>query len=429
MCIAAVRPERLTLHFPFAPTRLTPSQLMSNDSLDKEIEAALDGLDLQAMGRSPEEDARSTESGKSGRGSDDLMPGTVSGVHGDDVIVDLGPRMQGVCPLTEFDEKPSIGDTFRFLLRGREDDLWLVSLRAAKELAAWEQIEVGAHTKARVTGQNQGGLTLKIGAHEAFMPLSQVSIDRDLDASTLLGETLICEVLEVDRSRNRVVLSRRRVEERDRLEAMAETVGGLTPGKKMKGKVTRLETFGAFVDIGGVEGLVHVSQISRQRVEKVDEVLKVGQDVDVMILELKEGGKKISLGMKQLEPDPWEEVPHRLSIDGHVTGKITRLMDFGAFVEVIPGIEGLLHVSQISTERIRNLQKVLTVGEEVTVRVTAIDRDSERISLSRLDQRGAIIGSEDSVESSTINEAIKKSAGSIGTNLGDLFKKALGDKN
>ncbi|MEM9382403.1 MAG: S1 RNA-binding domain-containing protein [Planctomycetota bacterium] len=398
---------------------------MSNDSLDKEIEAALDGVDLQAMGRSQEEDGAAEGAGRSGRGSDDLMPGTVSGVSGDDVIVDLGPRMQGVCALEEFETPPQVGDRFRFLLRGREDDLWLLSMRAAKELEAWEQLEIGSHTKARVTGQNQGGLTLKIGAHEAFMPMSQISVQRDLDASTLLGQTLVCEVMEIDRSRSRVVLSRRRVEERDRLDAIAEAVGRLEPGAKMKGKVSRIETFGAFVDIGGVEGLVHVSQISRQRVDKVDEVLKVGQDVDVMILELKEGGKKIALGMKQLEPDPWDEVPHRLNLDENVTGKVTRLMDFGAFVEVMEGVEGLLHVSQVSNERVRNLQKVLSVGEEVTVRVTSIDPGSRRISLSRLDPRGAVIGSEDSVESQTIQEALDKSTGSIGTNLGDLFKKAM----
>ncbi|MEM9801770.1 MAG: S1 RNA-binding domain-containing protein [Planctomycetota bacterium] len=399
---------------------------MPDDSLDKEIEAALDGIDLQSFGRSPEEDAKG--SANASREDRELMPGTVSGVHADDVIVDLGPRMQGVCALTEFDEPPSVGDTFRFMLRGRDDDLWLLSLRAAKELEAWEQLEVGSHTKARVTGQNQGGLTLKIGAHDAFMPLSQVSIQRDLDASTLLGQTIVCEVLEVDRSRNRVVLSRRRIEERERLDAIAETVGGLEPGAKMKGKVTRIEPFGAFVDIGGVEGLVHVSQISRQRVDKVDEVLKVGQDVDVMILELKEGGKKIALGMKQLEPDPWDEVPHRLSVDGQVTGKVTRIADYGAFVEVLPGVEGLLHVSQVSNERINNLQKVLSVGDEFAVRVTAIDPSAQRISLSRLDPRGAVIGSEDAVESSTIQQAIDSSRGSLGTNLGDLFKKALGDK-
>jgi len=399
---------------------------MSEDSLDKEIQAALDGVDLQALGSSPEEDGMDA-GGRSGRGKDDLMPGTVAGVSGDDVIVDLGPRMQGVCPLTEFDDAPAVGDRFRFMLRGREDDLWLLSMRAAKELEAWEQLEVGSRTKARVTGQNQGGLTPKIGGHEAFRPMSQVSIRRDAEASEFLGQTLVCEVMEIDRSRNRVLLSRRRVEEGERLEAIAQAVGGLEPGAKVSGKVTRIEPFGAFVDIGGVEGLVHVSQISRKRVEDVAEVLKVDQQVNVMVLELKEGGKKIALGMKQLEPDPWDEVPHQLSVDGQVTGKVTRLMDFGAFVEVLPGIEGLLHISQVSSERVVNLQKVLSVGEEVTVRVTAIDPGSQRISLSRLDPRGAQTGPEDSVESSTIQEALDKSRGSLGTNLGDLFKKALGD--
>ncbi|MEL6431980.1 MAG: S1 RNA-binding domain-containing protein [Planctomycetota bacterium] len=398
---------------------------MSNDSLDKEIEAALDGVDLQALGSSEEEDAPSA-GGRSKR--DDLMPGTVSGVSGDDVIVDLGPRMQGACALAEFDEPPKPGDTFQFMLRGRDDDeLWILSIKGARELAAWEQLEVGSHTKARVTGQNKGGLTLKIGANEAFMPLSQVSTDREFDASTLLGQTVVAEVLEIDRSRNRVLLSRRRVEEAERLQQLSEAVGALEAGTRVSGKVTRIEAFGAFVAIGGgVEGLVHVSQISRQRVEKVDEVLKVGQDVQAMILEIKDGGKKIALGMKQLEPDPWDEVPHRLNVDGQVTGKVTRIADFGAFVEVLPGIEGLLHVSQVSNERVQNLGRLLSVGQELSVRVQSIDPSSRRISLSRLDPRGAVIGSEDAVESSTIEAKLKEnSSGSIGTNLGDLFKKAL----
>jgi len=400
---------------------------MSNDSLDKEIEAALDGVDLQGLGKNAAEDSPSAR----GKRGDDLMPGTVTGISGDDVIVELGPRMQGACALTEFDEPPKPGDTFRFMLRGRDDDdLWILSMTAAKELEAWEQLEVGSHTKARVTGQNQGGLALKIGAHDAFMPKSQTSTDRDFDASTLLGQTIVAEVMEIDRSRNRVVLSRRKIEEREALDRLAETVGGLEPGTKVRGKVTRIEPFGAFVSIGGgVEGLVHVSQISRKRVEKVDEHLKVGQDVEVMVLEIKEGGKKIALGMKQLEPDPWDEVPHRLHVDGQVSGKVTRIADYGAFVEVLPGIEGLLHVSQVSTERIQNLGRVLKVGEELSVRVTSIDPDSQRISLSRLDPRGALIGSEDAVDSSTIDQALKQSSGNpIGTNLGALFKKALDNK-
>ncbi|MFT5731604.1 MAG: small subunit ribosomal protein S1 [Planctomycetota bacterium] len=399
---------------------------MSNDSLDKEIEAALNGVDLQALGARPDEDG-SSAGGKRRSKSDELMPGTVSGTSGDDVFIELGPRMQGVCALTEFDEPPTIGQEFRFMNRGRDDDdLWVLSLRGAKDLEVWEQLEVGSHTKARVTGQNQGGLTLKIGGNEAFMPMSQVSIDREVDASSLLGETLVCEVLEIDRSRNRVLLSRRRIEEGERMVALSEAVGNLVPGTKVKGKVTRIEEFGAFVNIGhGVEGLVHVSQISRQRVEKVDEVLKVGQDVDAMILEIKEGGKKISLGMKQLEPDPWDEIPHRLSVDSQINGKVTRLMDFGAFVEVLPGIEGLLHVSQISTERVQNIQRVLSVGQEVAVRVASIDPGSQRIGLSRLDARGAMIGSEDAVDNGDIQAALNKPSAPLGTNLGDLFKKAM----
>lgn len=402
---------------------------MSNDSLDKEIEAALDGVDLQALGARSEDDSPSAGSNKRSK-SKDLMPGTVSGISGDDVIIDLGPRMQGVCGIGEFDEPPTPGQKFQFMNRGRdEDDLWILSLRGAKDLEAWEQLEVGSHTKARVTGQNQGGLTLKIGGNEAFMPMSQISILRDTDASTLLGETLVCEVMEIDRSRNRVLLSRRRVEEGERMVALSEAVGNLTPGSKISGKVTRIEEFGAFVNIGhGIEGLVHVSQISRKRVEKVDEHLKVGQDVQTMILEIKEGGKKISLGMKQLEPDPWDEVPHQLSVDAQVTGKVTRLMDFGAFVEVLPGIEGLLHVSQISTERVQNIQRVLSVGQEVTVRVSNIDPGSQRIGLSRLDARGAMIGSEDAVDNSDIQAALNQSSSPTGTNLGDLFKKALEKK-
>lgn len=405
------------------------SDSSGGNSLDREIESALDGIDLQALGKTEAEDSPAARGGKRS-GGDQLMPGTVAGISGDDVIVELGPRMQGVCGITEFEGEPKIGDSHRFMLRGREDDLWILSLRGAKELEAWEQLEVGSHTKARVTGQNQGGLTLKIGSHEAFMPMSQVSTDRDLDVATLLGQTVVCEVLEIDRARNRVLLSRRRIEERERLEALSAAVGALEPGTKVKGKVTRIEPFGAFVNIGnGVEGLVHVSQISRQRVEKVDEVLKVGQDVDAMVLELKDGGKRIALGMKQLEPDPWDEVPHQLHVDGQVTGKVTRIADYGAFVEVLPGIEGLLHVSQVSSERIQNLGRVLSVGQELAVRVTSVDAGSRRISLSRLDPRGAVIGSEDAVETETIQKAMKDSStGSIGTNLGDLFKKALDKK-
>jgi small subunit ribosomal protein S1 len=395
------------------------------DSLDREIAAALDGMDLQALGRHDEPKPR-----QRGGAGEKLWPGVIQGITGDDVIVELGPRMQGVASLREFEEPPGVGETHKFLLRGREDELWLLSLTGARELAAWDDLTVGSSVKARVSGQNQGGLSLKIGKHEAFMPHSQVSLDRDEDISTYIGQTLTCEVIEINRERKRVVLSRRRILEADRLEAMSEAVGKLRAGMKVTGKVSRIESFGAFVDLGGgLEGLMHVSNISRKRVDDPNDVLSKGQEVQVQVLEIKEGGKRIGLGMKQLEPDPWDGLEERFREGSNVTGKVTRLMDFGAFVEIAEGVEGLLHVSQLGRDHVRKVSDVLKVGEEVTVRVTAVDPAARRIGLSRIDPRGALIGSDDAVDGNLIDDVLAKpEQGSLSTNLGSLFKKALDEK-
>jgi small subunit ribosomal protein S1 len=390
------------------------------NDLDREIEAALDGINLQA------EDMTSSSSG-----SDKLWKGVVEGISGDDVIIELGPRKQGVVSLLEFEQPPKVGDVLRFAVRGREDDLWLLSLTEAREMAAWDDLTVGSLVKARVSGQNQGGLTLKIGKNEAFMPLSQVSIQRDFEASTLMGQTIVCEVVEVDRGRKRCVLSRRRVEEGERLAAMQESVGRLHPGMVVSGKVTRIEGFGAFIDVGGgLEGLCHVSNISRQRVEDVNDVLKVGQEVKVQVLEIKDGGKRLGLGMKQLEPDPWDRVEQRYHTDSQVAGKVTRIMDFGAFVELESGLEGLLHVSQLGRERVRKVSDVVKLGEEITVRIVAIEPGARRISLSRLDSRGAVLGTDEAVDGNLINDVLAKpEEGGLSTSLGALFKKALENKD
>jgi small subunit ribosomal protein S1 len=394
----------------------------NQNHLDKEIENALSGVDLQNMDM-PQASGQPT----GGRGGPRLYEGIVAGVSGTDVIVELGPRMQGACSLEEFETPPTVGDKHRFVLHGQEDGLWIVSMRAAQELAAWDDLEVGSLVKARVTGQNQGGLTLKIGKNEAFMPSSQVSTDRDEDISTHIGSTMTAEVLEIDRSRNRVLLSRRRVQEAEQMESMKEAAGSLMPGTILTGKITRIEAFGAFVKLpGGIEGLLHVSNISRQRVENVADVLNVGQELQVKVLEIKDGGRRIGLGVKQLEPDPWDDVQEKYREDSVVTGKVTRITDFGAFVELEPGLEGLLHVSQLGRERVNNVGAVVSMGEEVSVRISAIEPGSKRISLSKLDARGAVIGSDDSVDSSVIDEVLAKpTQGSLGTSLGDLFKKAM----
>ncbi len=391
----------------------------SRDSFDHEIDAALEGVDLQSIDL--------PQGGGQRPAGDNLRRGVVTGVSGDDVIVELGPRAQGVISLREFDEPPKVGDRLDFSVQGEEDGLLVLSLKEAKLLAAWNDLTPGAWVKARVSGQNTGGLELRIGPIAAFMPASHVDVGRVEDLSTLIGESMVCEVLEVNRERKRVLLSRRAVLQREQEEHRSELVGSLQVGQVVRGKVTRVEPFGAFVDLGrGVEGLVHVSNLSRKRVEKPDEVVEVGQSVEAQVLKIEEGGKRIGLGMKQLEPDPWDDAAAFLRPDQVVTGKVVRLMDFGAFVEVAEGVEGLLHVSQMAKDRVRRPQDAVKVGEEVQVRVQSIDPVARRISLSRLDARGAVLGSEDAVDDAIIDEVIQQNQSApSGTNLGSLFKRAL----
>lgn len=393
----------------------------AKDPLNDEIEASLAGINLQEL---------SAQDSKESRGaSHDLKTGVIEGISGTDVFVELGPRQQGVIALSEFDEPPSPGQSFQFSMHGmdKKDGLWRLSRRQARIVAAWGDLYEGAQVKATVTGQNSGGLELSIGPVSAFMPASHVDLARIEDLSVFLGQSFVAEVIECDLSKKRVVLSRKKAMIADRAEAREETMKGIDSGQVLPGKVVRIESFGAFVDIGGVEGLLHVSQISRKRVEDINEVLKVGQDVRVMVLELKDGGKKIGLGMKQLEENPWDTFAHRYQIDQVVPGKVVRLMEFGAFVEIEDGVEGLLHVSQIGAKsRLQHAKEALAEGEELSVRIQDIDVGSERISLSRLDSRGAIIGSEDSVASEDIDRALGGKDENAGkTNLGNLFAQAL----
>ena len=400
------------------------------DPLSAEIDAALEGVDLQNLDPRSEAAAGAKPAAKSKSKPSNVRPGTIAGVTGDDVFVELGPRMQGVCSLKEFDEKPAVGATFEFTLHGREDELWILSRKEVLALAAWDEVEAGSLVKARISGQNTGGLEAKVGPMSAFLPASQVALRHEENLAQFIGQTLTCQVIEVDRDRKRILLSRRAILEKEREDAVKESLGRLSAGQQIKGKVTRVESFGGFVDLGGgIEGLVHVSQISRRRIEDAKSALAPGQEVQAVITEIKDGGKRIGLSMKALEPDPWDTASSRYAPDSVISGKVTRLADFGAFVEVEPGLEGLLHVSAMAKDRVRRPGDYVKVGETITVRVAAIEASKRRISLSRLDPRGAVLGSEEAVEASVIDEALQKNAAvPAKTNLGNLFKKALGDK-
>jgi 4-hydroxy-3-methylbut-2-enyl diphosphate reductase len=278
---------------------------------------------------------------------------------------------------------------------------------------------------------NTGGLEVKVGTNRGFIPASQVAIGRVEDLSTLLNETLVCQVLELDRGRGKLVLSRRAVLATEADAARTEAMGSLTAGVKVQAKVIKIEAFGAFCEITpGVEGLMHISNYSHIRVEDLNEHIKVGEELRLMVLEITEGGKRIALGKKQLEANPWDGITSRHAEDSLVTGKVTRIMDFGAFVEVEPGVEGLVHVSKLATGRIANVSNVVSVGEELTVRITEIDEIGRRLSLSRLDASGALLGSDEATDTDAVKKTLEDNVSAPrGLDVGALLRRAMTDES
>lgn len=352
-----------------------------------------------------------------------LYAARVAGKSGDDVVIELSPRVQGAVPSAEFEAVPPPGTPLSVTLVGREQGLWIFSVREAKQLAAWDELEIGSLVKGSVYGINKGGLELKLGPARAFMPASQVALEHVEDLAAYAGQTLVCEVLEVDREKNRVVVSRRAVLERERRTNRKSASEKLAVNAVVKGRVARLESYGAFVELGGIEGLLHVSNLAHRRVEHPEELLKLGQELDVVVISIEEGGKRIGLSRKLLEPDPWDAVAERYRPDQVVQAKVRRLMNFGAFLELEPGIEGLLHVSQLGG-RARDPGQSLKVGEELTVRIQSVDPHAKRISLTRLAPNGALLGSDEAGAGAEVKEVLG-AARSLSTNLGALLGKAL----
>jgi len=301
--------------------------------------------------------------------------------------------------------------------------MWILSVKEAKQLAAWDELEVGSLVKGTVFGINKGGLELKLGQSRAFMPASQVALDHVEDLAAYAGQTLVCEVLELDREKRRVVVSRRAVLERERKASRQSATEKLAVNAIVKGRVARLESYGAFVDLGGVEGLLHVSNLAHRRVEHPEELLKLGQELEVVVISIEEGGKRIGLSRKLLEPDPWDSLTERFRPDQVIQARVRRVMNFGAFLELEPGIEGLLHVSQLGG-RSRDPGQAVKVGEELTVRIQALDALAKRISLTRLAPNGALLGTDEAAAGADVAEVLGE-AKALSTNLGALLGKAL----
>ncbi len=313
--------------------------------------------------------------------------GRIISINGPDVFVDIGSKSEGVLPLDEFepDSPPHVGQVLSLVAQGfdRESGLMRLSLKEAKARANLEELRVGDIVKGRVTGSNTGGLELRIHGLRGFLPMSQIDIVRHDNVAAFMGHWLECEVTEIDRRGKNLILSRRRILERQRDEEREQLRFQLAEGQVRKGVVRRITDFGAFVDIGGLDGLLHVSDISYSRVNHPGDVLKVGQELEVKVLKVDLVKDRISLGLKQLAPDPWTLAEGRYHPGDTLEGRVTKLMDFGAFVTLADGIEGLIPVSEMSwTQRVMHPKDVVKVGDAVRVAVLAVDVAKRKITLS-----------------------------------------------
>ncbi len=351
-------------------------------ALQAEIDAAIGESSFEDL---LQEDAKSS-GGSGGRGARPRREGTVVSTRDAEVLIEFGPKLQGVCPLSHFKEPPAPGTKETFVIERQDagDGMLVCSLTGGVQKAQWETIEVGQVIEARCTGTNTGGLEMEVAGHPAFMPAGHVALHHVPDLTIYVGQKMPCQVMELDRSRNRMVLSRRDMLEAERAEARANLLETLEPGQVLDAVITRIQPFGAFADIGGMDGLIHVSEMSWQRVQDPNHLVKVGDAVAVQVLKVdtEHDPPRIALGMKQLTTDPMQTVLDGFTEGDIVEGKVTRLADFGAFVELAEGVDGLVHISQLSNDHVKKVASVVQVGQTVSVKILEVDPASRRISLS-----------------------------------------------
>ncbi len=325
----------------------------------------------------------------------DLVTGEVVKIEHDEVLLDIGYKSEGVIPARELsirkDVNPAdivkLGDTIEALVLQKEDKegRLILSKRRAEYERAWNRVEEkfnkGENVEGEVIEVVKGGLILDIGLR-GFLPASLVDIRRVKDLNAYLGTRIEARVIEMDRNRNNVVLSRRVVLEEARKAERSEILSKLKPGMRLKGTVSSIVDFGAFVDLGGIDGLIHISELSWNHVNHPSDVVKVGQEVEVQVLDVDLNRERISLGLKQTQEDPWRSLVKKYPVGAIVEGTVTKLVTFGAFVDLGDGIEGLVHISEMAKQHVDAPSQVCKVGDKVQVKVMEIDLDRRRISLS-----------------------------------------------
>jgi small subunit ribosomal protein S1 len=358
-----------------------------DDELERQMEEALAGFEgKDLLGGEEDEPQQRRGKGKGQEKAKEPKKGRVFRIHGQDVFIDLpGSRNQGVISTMQFPEGvPAIGTEIEVFVEGfdSESGLHLLTRKGSAVDVDWSSVRVGMTVEARVTAVNKGGLSVEVNGIRGFLPISQIELFRVENAEQYVGKKLLVMVSEVDPEERNLVVSRRGLLEKEREEQREKLWNTLAEGQIFEGIVRNVRDFGAFVDIGGVDGLLHVGEMSWTRVQDATKEVQPGQKIKVVVLKIDRERRKVSLGAKQLMTSPWDDIEQRYVVGDIVSGKVTRLADFGAFVELEAGIEGLIHISELSPNRVRRVADVVQLGSTVEVKILSIDRPQRRIGLS-----------------------------------------------
>lgn len=351
-----------------------------SDDLEAELAAAMGG-------KSIDEIVAEGSAAKPGLQleADTRVRGTVVKVHGDNVFVSLGGPNEGVASLRSFAEPPQPGEPIEVVIGGlnRDDGLYELGVPGGKIVSGdWSDIREGSIVEARVSAANTGGLECTINNLRGFIPAGQVAIYRTENLGDYVGQKLVCVVTEANERRGNLVLSRRAILEREKAEAKEKLLANLEPGQTYEGVVRKIMDFGAFVDIGGVDGLLHIAQLSWERIKHPSEVLTEGQKITVRIEKVDPETKKISLAYKNEADHPWKDIEKKFQVGTMAKGVVSRLAEFGAFVKLAPGVEGLVHISELAHHKVFAVKNVVNEGQDVEVKILSIDPEAQRMSLS-----------------------------------------------
>ena len=354
---------------------------------DSDVDALLRGPDGESVTEDSLETLLASDIQQVARGR--ILKGRIAGRAGDEAVVDVGLKSEGLIHKSEFDDFDALqpGDEIEVLLEEFDDGSGVIKLskRKADRIRGWERVleskSEGDIVEGRGMRKIKGGILVDIGV-PVFLPASQIDVRRPGDVSEFIGKTIRAEILKIDEERRNIVISRRRVLERERSDAKDKILGALDEGQLVTGVVTNIADFGAFIDLGGIDGLLHITDMSWGRVSHPSEICKPGDELEVKVLRIDLEKEKIALGLKQKEPSPWDDIEQRFPISNRITGKVVSLVSYGAFIELQEGIEGLVHVSEMSwTRRINHPNEMVSVGDEIEVVVLDINRDKQEISL------------------------------------------------